>query len=599
MPDLTSALLAQAGVLDQIAVAVCVAIILIAVYAYRRYCQFLGSIEQALARCERALAEAAHGHTPAEFAMDEALGESAPLRSIWSRFRQSLASEHPSTTGREVHLVSLAAPAVDFDPDDILHASGVNTDFYIGVPNLLVGLGLLFTFVGLTIALWAGTSVISVAITQDGSNASTQTLVPTLKLVLAATSFKFVTSLFGLLVSIVYSVAEKRRTHRYRLAVGSFIGALEAAFPIRRVDTSVFLQRAQIAALPLKIADAIGTVLDGQLRGIHATIASSIANVELRLRNAMQEALRETLLQLQTQFLAILEPELDAARSAIRAMGVEIRSTADELSAAIRDGAASLGSATHQAVLELQAGSRGVQEALTNGGAHAQSALVDAAQQVRDALNQSSQTFRSNLDDGLEHFGATFREAGHVTSEAADASRVLLRDVQRLSELGTESHERLTLAMSAFSDAIVAFTQTTESFSGTARCLESAASTHHQATVEMNTAISSVLRQLSDASKLIDGLHVGIAGYVTSAKDLLQTYTRTTDSQAENFEKLDAALSEVFGKLGPGLHSYGDQLSQFLSQLEGGVLALTSEIRDTAGELRDMAQDAHYLLPQK
>ncbi len=109
-------------------------------------------------------------------------------------------------------------PREHFDQGLLVRA--LNLRFYESVPNLLVGLGLLFTFVGLVAALHfasRGVAAAEVAVAQAS-----------LRDLLAAATFKFATSIAGLAASILFTWRERSRLHQAQRELARFCDALEA-----------------------------------------------------------------------------------------------------------------------------------------------------------------------------------------------------------------------------------------------------------------------------------------------------------------------------------------------------------------------------------
>jgi hypothetical protein len=122
--------------------------------------------------------------------------------------------------------------------ESIVTGAGVNLRFYTAVPNYLVGLGLLFTFIGLVAALYFASAGVVAPNIQEAQDA--------LRDLLAAATFKFVTSIAGLGASIVYSSREK--TQLYRL--GQRLDALCTALEQRLVPvTPEYLGTVQLAEM--------------------------------------------------------------------------------------------------------------------------------------------------------------------------------------------------------------------------------------------------------------------------------------------------------------------------------------------------------------
>ena len=128
-------------------------------------------------------------------AFSEECSGTALLGPRWREYRDSLVL--PVLPGRPVR--ATARPEAWFDAGDLLRAAGADLRYHAALPNLLVGAGLLFTFVGLAAALGSAGGVVAEGVSQQDRNAA-------LKALLDTASFKFITSLFGLFLSIAYAL---------------------------------------------------------------------------------------------------------------------------------------------------------------------------------------------------------------------------------------------------------------------------------------------------------------------------------------------------------------------------------------------------------
>lgn len=102
----------------------------------------------------------------------------------------------------------------------IATTAGVNLRFYQAVPNLLVGAGLLFTFLGLVGALHFAAEGVAASDVGQAQSA--------LGALLATATFKFMTSIAGLASSIVFSWREKSQLALFEQALSRLCNALEA-----------------------------------------------------------------------------------------------------------------------------------------------------------------------------------------------------------------------------------------------------------------------------------------------------------------------------------------------------------------------------------
>ena len=122
--------------------------------------------------------------------LTEALAANPVIGDSWRAFAQTLVPV-PRPDGA---LGATRRPEHYFD-ERILARAGVNMRLYSAVPNYLVGLGLLFTFVGLVAALYFASAGVAAANVQEAQGA--------LRDLLAAATFKFATSIAGLGASII------------------------------------------------------------------------------------------------------------------------------------------------------------------------------------------------------------------------------------------------------------------------------------------------------------------------------------------------------------------------------------------------------------
>jgi hypothetical protein len=172
-------------------------------------------------------------------------------------------------------------PADSFN-ETLLAGAGIDLRFYHAVPNMLVGVGLLFTFIGLVAALYfasAGVAAVDVRVAQES-----------LRELLAAATFKFVTSIAGLASSLVFSWREKAQMHVVRRRLGRLCSALEARMvPV----TGGSVAAAQLAELRQHTAQLQRLTKDLYVRlpeGLETGIAGEIGKAMAPLREALADA---------------------------------------------------------------------------------------------------------------------------------------------------------------------------------------------------------------------------------------------------------------------------------------------------------------------
>jgi hypothetical protein len=199
--------------------------------------------------------------------INQRLAANPVIGEAWRAFVQTLVP----VPGQDGVLGATRRPREDLN-EGILTSAGVNLRFYTAVPNYLVGLGLLFTFVGLVAALYFASAGVVAPSIQEAQDA--------LRNLLAAATFKFMTSIAGLGASIVYSSREK--THLYRL--GQRLDMLCTALEQRLVPvTPEYLGTVQLAEMRSQ-----SMLLRRLGRHLHVTIPDT---VEERLASELLDAI--------------------------------------------------------------------------------------------------------------------------------------------------------------------------------------------------------------------------------------------------------------------------------------------------------------------
>lgn len=228
----------------------------------------------------------------ADFGGQEILGV------YWKAFCETLILPSAHSTSAKVRIRSTARPN-DYFSIEMLGAPKVdiNLRYHAILPSLLVGAGLLFTFLGLTVALGMAGEIV------DGSAAQRN---GALKTLLEAASFKFITSIAGLLLSILYTIAQKQLQRRAERTLDAFVAQLDRLIPpvsaiALQVEANTLLARQNetLESFTTDLAVSLGQAMDSsfnQRLGEHIEpLTSAITRLSERMSSGSEEALKQML----------------------------------------------------------------------------------------------------------------------------------------------------------------------------------------------------------------------------------------------------------------------------------------------------------------
>jgi hypothetical protein len=166
----------------------------------------------------------------------------------WSRVEESI-ERYPPALEPERYWLTL--PAREVLPEEDVTGRMYNGAFYQAVPGILTGLGLLATFISILLALKG----LHVSVTNN-----TET-VTGIKELIEGLSGKFVSSIVGLLLSMVFILMERRWCERrienaWHALIGSVSALLPTLNPVR-VQADAQAAAAQSVALLTRIAGSL------------------------------------------------------------------------------------------------------------------------------------------------------------------------------------------------------------------------------------------------------------------------------------------------------------------------------------------------------
>ena len=479
----------------------------------------------------------------AEFSADKVLG------SPWRGFCQTLIV--PSDIGRPV------ASTVDarqwFDLSGLFRSVGSDPRYHAALPGLLVGAGLLFTFLGLAAALASAGEVVAEGVDQVHRNAALRDL-------LGAASVKFITSLAGLLLSILYALYRKRQLVLTERTFSRFLGALEERLPFR---SSAFLQAeanmlqekqyAEVQRIStdffVNLASTLERSFDTGLQQHIGPLAAAIEKLSGGLTNQNEDAMN-TMLE---KFLSRLEGTVGDSMSGTAATLEKLGARLDGLQSGMDEAAQKM--------------SRAAQEMATGMGRGTQSAMAGITEQMNLLV--------SSLRQASEEAGRTNRAAGDdLARQMSETANSLMSAValfqSRLEQGAADGVNRLAAPIEAL-----------------LLQLSSMADTQRQAGADSTTALSATIARAAaaleaTATKVAETLGGGAAdasGRLVAATEAMRDDLRGV------LESFGASLNEGGAALTSGAKAGGDVLL-------GAASALGNDLNASADRLREASEAA-------
>ena len=375
----------------------------------------LRRVEPVLRGLDDAIAAVEEAEGPGAFrrrfgSVFQRLAENPVLGEVWRAYAPTIAP----APGQEDALGYTRRPQESIN-EGLLALAGVNLRFYHAVPNLLVGTGLLFTFLGLVAALYFASRGVAAAAVQEAQAA--------LRELLSAATFKFVTSIAGLGSSMLFSWREKALLYRLQRRLAALCAALEARMVPLTAESIGIAQLAELRLQQQELQKLGRSLLVKVPETVEERLAEELAAAVQPLRQATAAAAGR-LARIDEWLLDIVvdaaEAEGKARGEAPGARALPVLERLEELIAAVR---------TPQA--------------------QATTARAASAPQAREELPELLDASRSLLRTVDSRLGETLLRVRELVGKLGGGKRPSRADVELASRLFLEAQGSLQQAKAA------------------------------------------------------------------------------------------------------------------------------------------------------
>lgn len=512
----------------------------------------------------------------------------------------SLASSWMETDERVIHLpvggdskpVMFGSPKDLWNPSSLL-ARRLNLGLAEAVPNILVGVGLFFTFVFLSWALVDTTA----ALTQTGSSAKdTERAISEL---LEVAGGKFLTSLAGLLASIVWTFMSKRALNELNRACDLLLEAFGKVVPANGAE---MLMRQQLEAatdnlglagellnesreqtgtfkrfetdLAVTLAGAITKSFSPQMEAMTAKLVAAIDGLSEKLGTMNQEALKKMLEDFAGMLKQATDSEMAQLRQTLSELAGKLEGAGDKLGEGANGAATAINEAGAQLVTRVQE----ISQNLATGASN----LETAAGSIKLAMNDLEVTIHDAdeigkrgaafVNEALEKAGQTIQSLDSISGGLGEAATALQSVGGKISEV-VDNVEELSREQRAVVSAVK----------------EVAPSA--QAAVER---VASVLEAAGRESK--ESIEVTAATLNRTVASITEGVTSYTNQIADLHRKMDGSLAKAVGNFDKGVNELSETVEELTEVMQAGAISQAASNFDKSATV--MASSVKDLVSQ-
>ena len=523
------------------------------------------------------------------------------LTEAWQEFEDSLITRE---RGENQSVAYKTDEASLFFSEDRLLEQHLNLRFWNSVPALLVGFGILGTFVGLVRGL----------IPFSGINfTQTEEIRSAIQILLSGVSTAFVTSVWGMLTSLVFNGMEKWRIGRVSQAIANLQRALDQLFTLTTQEQISYRQEdeleQQTAALK-SVATDFATAIDFKLGQRFDNLHAAVADIKEILVSGQTEIVQK-LNNVPTAISEQLEPSLNSLNAAVEELRRQKEeSSTDAIQRLVEEFRESLSRSTTTQLEGLAETVRRASESLTTLPDQLTSMMAGVQEQIdqsRQLLATTSEEQSGQLQELMDGMLNAFQRA--VDLQQSNLSETTNQSIQALQSTIAQLQESLTSIASqnaTESEAMVirmrdllesAANRTDAQLAQRIADLEGVSAqsiqTLETAIAELQQSLASTASQTAKESQEM----------VTRMRDLLESTANRTDTQlaqrivdmegvsAQSIQTLETAITELQQSLSLTLNTQQQTIRNITSQTETASVASINRIRKLVEQSADRLEE--------
>lgn len=500
--------------------------------------------------------------------------------------------------------------------------------------NMMVGLGLLLTFVGLIVALHTARQGMAVG-------ADTSEMQNSLRQLLNVAGAKFFTSVAGVGGSLILRAVERNLSRSTSQVTEELCHLLERGLlyvPPQRLAVKQLreleAQTVQLKVFNTDFALQVSERMASQFQQVMAPVSASLLTLNENI-SGMGDSLREGLgqgaadaisqatggeLRALGQTLATLGERLDAlstsvgssgehAAEQIRAAGADFSQAASDIRGAFESLAGQVDGLGGKLAAQGEASAKAQSDALEhvlNGLANTQASAAEALgravatleragaeaanglqRDVAKALQDSVEASRETFDHALEQSGGALREAALGLAEAVSRAAAEIERAKDGFLKSGEGAERTAVALGEVAGqsrtAAGAIGDATKTFSAAAGPVSQAAQAVNEAAGRLSRSIETVQRTEGEVLQ-------GLKGLVAEVNTMQVATTGAWDDYQTRFQDVDKSLENVTVRLGETLGNTFAEFRNFAQQLDTEFASAVSKLSTSMTQIEEYAE---------
>lgn len=487
------------------------------------------------------------------YEFSEWMSNSRYLKDCWREFEETLLIPGDDFDGDKEVILNTHLTSTHFNQRNILWHY-INMRFYNALPNILTGLGIIGTFVGLSIGIYLAAPGLNSNEMSDAKQA--------LNTLLDGAALAFITSIAGLVSSLAFSFYEKMRLHRFNRRCQSLVSEIDARveyFSAERLANKALeeskKQSVALESFANDLAVSLGQVIEQQ---VAAPMVKAIDALRNEQKSANDETLEKLIKEFATSISGAAGEEMKAFATSVEVMSKQM----EQQVASLNNGQEEMQKASKQAIEDMSA-------ALSKGSADIAKGIADAVSDLSAGMSDAIKGVTSELEQAAAKMARDLSSAIENVTNIASQLKAASAEMSSLSESNKDIHEQLSETLELSKGLIEKAAQANVEFRVVAAEFESygkAVKDHTDAVAKSTQNTENYVSELLSGQKEIESSWKEYQG---------------------RFSDIDQSVEKLFSSLSNGLQAFAKNTEDYVINLDKHAAEV---VQSLAGATQDLSE---------
>lgn len=507
----------------------------------------------------------------------------------WAEFVETLITPEPGSGGP----IRNSADASQYLNEGNIIFPRISFRKFESIPNILTGVGILGTFVGLA----AGVHLASSGLV-SGEPAQINN---SLQQLMAGASLAFITSITGIACSIFFLITLRLKARSLRLALGEWVQALEDR--LQRVTVEgIALDQLEHARRTSSQMERFNTDLVFAIeKALEEKVAGRLAPQLDRLVDAVQGLREDRSTDAGQMIQHALDRFTEAMQGRTSSQFDEMASIVGDLNQTLVNSAAAMEQSRNEmrGVLDsvvagmqnsMNAGMNSMTETLNKSLDSVAQVIAGASQRLADHMTSSSSAAAEELRETFGSVSQGLARAGADAANQVSGSLESLNSATASLDRSTRRSEDVLSGMTTFVERLNALGDTIRAAQ---RSIELAADPLARSAQQILASSGRSVAAMEQTKAIAER----IEGLVSTLDQQQQSVTQMWAAYQERFESVDESLARVFRQISDSLLGYQDQVRDFMTELDKTTGRTAENLASATSELTQSIEDLIPRLP--